>query len=507
MQLSESNISSIPQQENLIVPAEKLLQLPEKVLQFGTGVLLRGLPDHLIHIANRQGVFNGRIVVVKSTANGDIDAYAQQDGLYTLAVRGIDDGKKVAYDEIVTSVSRVLSAQTEWEEILQCAANPDMQVIISNTTEIGIVMEKDNVHASPPQSFPGKLLAFLYQRFKIFNGDAGKGMVIIPTELIPDNADKLLSIVLEQAHQHGFEIAFIEWLENANYFCNSLVDRIVPGKFNKEEQAGNEARLGYKDELMIMSEHYALWAIQTNEPKVRSILSFADGNPEVVLAAGIEKFKELKIRLLNGSHTFSCGLAVLAGFKTVKEAMADEAFNTFIARLMQEEITTAIASGSISKEEAISFANTVLDRYRNPFIEHQWLSICMNYSSKMFMRNAPLLYQYAEKRSAAPALMSLGMAAHILFMRSQKKAGDNFYGNNGSEYLISDTNAEWYADAWQQHGSDKIAEVVLANKGIWQTDLNSINGLTNEVNYWLQQLLTNGAKQTLQHIQTKTPVG
>lgn len=507
MQLSQSNISNIAPQENLVVPAEELLQLPEKVLQFGTGVLLRGLPDHLIHIANRQGIFNGRIVVVKSTANGDTDAYAAQDGLYTLAVRGIDNGRKVAYDEIVASVSRVLSAQTEWEDILQCAANPEMQVIISNTTEVGIVMEKDNVHASPPRSFPGKLLAFLYQRFKIFNGAADKGMVIVPTELIPDNADKLLSIVLEQAHQHGFEIAFIEWLENSNYFCNSLVDRIVPGKFSSEEQADNEARLGYKDDLMIMSEHYALWAIQTDSPKVRSALSFAAANPEIVLAADIEKFKELKIRLLNGSHTFSCGLAVLAGFKTVKEAMADEVFNTFITRLMQEEITVAIASGSIDREEAIAFSSKVLDRYRNPFIEHQWQSICMNYSSKMFMRNVPLLYRYAEKRSAVPALMSLGMAAHILFMRAQENEDGNFYGNNGSPYLVADPNAAWYAGAWKQEGPGKIAEAVLGNKEIWQSDLNTINGFTNEVNYWLQQLLANGAEQTLQHIQTKTPVG
>jgi len=506
MQLSISNISKIPPQENLVIPGEKELQLPEKVLQFGTGVLLRGLPDHLINIANRQGIFNGRIVVVKSTSNGDTDAYARQDSLYTLAVRGIDNGKKVAYDEIISSVSRVLSAQTEWEEILQCAANPDMQLIISNTTEVGIVMEKDNVHASPPQTFPGKILSFLYHRFKIFNGDTGKGMVIVPTELIPDNADKLLSIVLEQAHQHGFEIAFIEWLEHSNHFCNSLVDRIVPGKFSKEEQATNETRSGYTDDLMIMSEHYALWAIQSDSPKVRAVLSFAAANPSVVVAADIEKFKELKIRLLNGSHTFSCGLAVLAGFKTVKEAMANDAFNSYITRLMQEEIAEAIESAGISKDEAISFAGKVLDRYRNPFIEHQWLSICMNYSSKMFMRNIPLLYQYAEKCSSVPALMSLGMAAHILFMRSQQKEENNFYGNNGAPYLLSDPNAAWYAGAWQQHGAGKIATTVLANKEIWQADLNDINGFTNEVNYWLQQLLENGAKQTLQNIQTKTPV-
>ncbi|MFT3980600.1 MAG: tagaturonate reductase [Ferruginibacter sp.] len=507
MKLNKKNIEAIQPAAGLVLPGDGCLTLPEKVLQFGTGVLLRGLPDHFISNANNKGIFNGRIVVVKSTSNGDTDGYATQDGLYTLCVRGIENGEKITYNEVISSVSRVLSAQSDWEEILQCAANPDMQVIISNTTEVGITMVKDNVHASPPQSFPGKVLSFLYHRFKIFEGDPGKGMVIVPTELIPDNADKLQAIVLEQAHQHGFEIAFIDWLENANHFCNSLVDRIVPGKFSAAEHAATEAAIGYEDELMIMSECYALWAIQTDSPRVKSVLNFAAANPEIVLAADIEKFKELKIRLLNGSHTFTCGLAVLAGFKTVKEAMADEDFAAFISRLMNDEIAAAIESAGISISEAREFAGKVLDRYRNPFIEHQWLSICMNYSSKMFMRNVPLLQQYLQKTGTAPALMSLGMAAHILFMRSHRKEDGKYYGENGvEEYLVSDGNAEWYSNAWQQWGEENIVQQVLGNEMLWQTNLNALKDFTNDVNYWLRQLLGNGANDTLKNIETKTSV-
>lgn len=504
MNLSRSNIHTIKVQDNLLLPAAGDFQLPEKILQFGTGVLLRGLPDHLVSIANSKGIFNGRIVMVKSTSNGDTDAFKEQDGLYTLCVRGIENGEKVAYDHVVSSVSRVLSAQTEWEDILQCAANPEMQVIISNTTEIGISMVKDNAHASPPQSFPVKLLAFLYRRFKVFNGDPSKGMVIIPTELIPDNADKLLAIVLEQAHQHGFEIAFIDWLENANHFCNSLVDRIVPGKFSPEEQEQHEQKLGYKDELMIMSESYALWAIQAPGEKLRSVLSFADAGKEIILAADIEKFRELKLRLLNGSHTFCCGLAVLAGFQTVKEAMGDVSFATFISRLMQQEIVNAITSDTIPKEEALEFTGKVLDRFQNPFIEHQWLSICMNYSSKMYLRNTALLHLYNKKTGSLPALMSLGMASHILFMKSSKKPDGSFYGSSeAGDYLITDNNAAWYHKAWQENDNNKIVETVLANKTLWQTDLNRINGFSNEVNYWLKQLLEHGTRNTLRYIQTK----
>ncbi|RYZ14498.1 MAG: altronate oxidoreductase, partial [Sphingobacteriales bacterium] len=189
MQLSKSNIKNILPQPGLLLPTQRELELPEKVLQFGTGVLLRGLPDHFITVANAQGVFNGRIVVVKSTATGDTDAFEKQDGLYTLCVRGVEAGEKIAFNQVISSISRVLAASADWDEVLQCAANPDMEIIISNTTEVGISMEKDNVHASPPQSFPGKLLAFLYHRYKIFNGAEDKGMVIVPTELIPGNAD------------------------------------------------------------------------------------------------------------------------------------------------------------------------------------------------------------------------------------------------------------------------------------------------------------------------------
>src|SRR5215218_3457568 len=212
------------------LPDEELFELPEKVLQFGTGVLLRGLPDYFIDKANRQGIFNGRVVVIKSTDHGDTSAFDKQDGLYTLCVRGLENGVKVEENIINASISRVLSAKTEWDAILECAHNPTMQIIISNTTEVGIQLMNDDVRRHPPVSFPGKLLAFLHERYQAFNGSIQSGIVIVPTELIPDNGRKLESIVLELAHLNGLSDEFIQWLEDANHFCNSLVDRIVPGK-------------------------------------------------------------------------------------------------------------------------------------------------------------------------------------------------------------------------------------------------------------------------------------
>jgi len=235
MYLSKINIQKIPALTGLQLPDASMFLLPEKVLQFGTGVLLRALPDFIIDKANKENRFNGRIVMVKSTAGGDTGAFDRQDGLYTVCVRGIDDGKRIEENYIISSVSRVLQALTQWDAVLEIAANPQMQVIISNTTEVGISLIKDDVFGTPPQSFPGKLLSFLHRRFIVFDGDPTRGMVVIPTELIPGNADKLLAIVKELARQNNLEISFLEWLEHANYFCNSLVDRIVPGKLSDHD--------------------------------------------------------------------------------------------------------------------------------------------------------------------------------------------------------------------------------------------------------------------------------
>ncbi|MDB5201090.1 MAG: tagaturonate reductase [Ferruginibacter sp.] len=500
MNLSRKNLSGLAASASLTVPGEDIFNLPEKVLQFGTGVLLRGLPDFFIDKANNKGIFNGRILVVKSTNQGGTDAFGNQDGLYTVCVRGIDNGKAVSENHVVSAVSRVLSAANDWEEILLAASNPDMQVVISNTTEVGIALVKDNIHANPPASFPGKLLSFLYHRFKFFHADPAKGMVIIPTELVPDNGDKLLAITLELAHQHGLEISFLDWLENANYFCNSLVDRIVPGKMNDQQQAQIEATLGYKDELMIMSESYALWAIQANHPRVAEILSFVKDERGIIIAPSIGKFRELKLRLLNGSHTFSCGLAFLAGFETVREAMDDLDFSTFIQRLMQQEIIPAMVNDQVTEEEANNFANAVIDRYRNQNIEHKWLSITTQYSSKMALRNIKIICDYDARFSRPATAMSLGFAAHILFMKGTEKTDGKFYGQrNGKEYLINDDHAALYANVWQQHDISAIVKRILSNESLWGTDLDQLHGFSEDVISWLQLLTEQPAANVLKY--------
>jgi tagaturonate reductase len=494
MQLSKATIKQIKAQPGLSVPDEKIFDLPEKVLQFGTGVLLRGLPDFFIDKANRQGIFNGRIVVVKSTAAGRTDAFQQQDGLYTLCSRGVENAVESEEMIINSSISRVISAIDNWNTVLECAGNPSLQLIISNTTEVGITLVHDDIRLYPPLSYPGKLLAFLYERFKSFNGSRESGLVIIPTELITNNGDLLRSILIELAGMNGLSSIFIEWLKECNHFCNSLVDRIVPGQLTEMDAFHTQQKLGYSDDLMILSEAFRLWAIETSSPAVKEILSFSRADEGVVLAADIDKYRELKLRLLNGSHTFSCGLAVLAGFNTVREAMTNEQFLSMVDRLMIDEISPAISCDKIKFEEATQFAKTTLDRFRNPFLDHQWKSICVQYSSKMKMRNIPLFLKHYEKFDNVPELMSLGFAAFILFMKPKTgsiKGHQSAYA--GKEYTLQDDNAERFAELWQQYGTERICEAVLSDKILWGEDLSLLPGLVKEVDASLQQLTRDGA--------------
>lgn len=500
MILSRYNLKNISAQD-VITPAESVFDLPEKVLQFGTGVLLRGLPDYFIDKANRQGVFNGRVVIVKST-DSDSSAFDKQDGLYTQCVRGLENGKTIEENIINSSISRVLSAKDEWSEILQCAHNPHMQVIISNTTEVGIQLVQDDIHRLPPVSFPGKLLAFLLERYKAFDGSRQSGMVIVPTELIPDNGKKLESIVLELAHLNGLDDTFIQWLENCNYFCSSLVDRIVPGKPDAGFREGLEKKFGFKDDLLIMSEVYRLWAIEGGE-HIKSVLTFATVDEGVVIAPDINLFRELKLRMLNGTHTLSCGLAYLAGFGTVKQAMDDATMQTFISQLMLNEIATGIPY-EVEKGVSASFGAKVLDRFANPNIEHHWINITMQYTSKMKMRNVPVILKYAERIKAVPENIALGFAAYLLFLKPVSKKQDKFYGEwQGKEYHIQDDFAAYFFEKWSKLNPAQLADEVLADTSLWGADLSAIPGFAQAVKNNIASLLEAGVAKTIQTHQTK----
>lgn len=498
MQLSKKIVQKVYAEQQTLVTADAIFRLPEKVLQFGTGVLLRGLPDYFIDKANKKGVFNGRIVVVKSTSNGGTDAFTAQDGLFTLLERGVENNVRFENVMINSAISRVLSANTEWQAILQCAASKQMQVIISNTTEVGIVMVESDATANQPISFPGRVLSFLECRYTAFNGSNESGMVIIPTELVPDNGTKLKYIVTQLARLKGRDKQFIDWLQNANDFCNSLVDRIVPGKLSAQEQEDVEQQVGYGDKLMIMSECYRLWAIETTRERTKEILSFCKADDGVVLAPDINKFRELKLRLLNATHTLSCGLAYLAGFITVKKAMQDEAFYAYILNLMLHDIAPLVVQKGISIEEANHFALQVIDRFKNPYLEHAWLNITVQYTSKLTMRTLPLLEKHYLVTTEVPESIALGFAAFILFMRSVKLVAGTYYGEyNGITYPIQDDKAELLYNAWQNNSFDTVVENILSNSLIFGSDLTLFKGFSEAVHSYLVSLMEKGANETI----------
>jgi tagaturonate reductase len=489
MILSRYNLKHISRY-SVLCPEKVLFELPEKVLQFGTGALLRGLPDYFIDKANRKGLFNGRIVVVKSTSRGDAAAFEKQDGLYTLCVRGVNKGGTIKENIIHSAISRVITAEGEWQQVLACAHQPPMQVIISNTTEVGIQLVKEDIRQHPPKSFPAKLLAFLYERYRAFDGSAGAGMTIIPTELIADNGRKLEAIVLELAHLNGLEADFIEWIEKRNRFCNSLVDRIVPGRPDKELAAVLEAELGYADELMVLSEDYRLWAIEGDE-KVRKVLSFAEADEGVVIAADIKRFRELKIRLLNGTHTLTCGFAFLYGCTTVKDAMEHAGVATFIQELMLRELVPAIPY-EIDEATCTEFGWKVLDRFRNPYLKHQWISIATQYSSKMKMRCIPLLLEHYRKSKTVPRLFALGFAAYLLFTRPLYIKEGKYYGKlRGKSYPIEDDMAEVFYKRWQPSDAGAVVKEVLCDEGFWGANLSELPGFMGSVKEKLQAMMNN----------------
>lgn len=470
------------------MPSPHVFDLPEKVLQFGTGVLLRGLPDFFISEANNHGLFNGRVVVVKSTNSGNTDVFKQQDNLYTVCSRGVENGKPVAQHFINASISRIINAHTDWHQVLRLAESPDLLLVVSNTTEVGIQLKEESIALNPPDSFPAKLLSVLFHRYRFFKGDIDKGLVIVPTELIPGNADVLVDILLRLTSFNNLDAGFVQWLTTANRFCNSLVDRIVPGNPAPEMAASIQRETGYNDDLLIVAEPYKLWAIEGDE-SVREKLSFCKTDSGVVIEKDITLYRELKLRMLNGTHTLSCGLAFLRGHEYVVDAMNDQAFSRFIKELMLEEIAAGIP---VDIDEAVvaRYGQTVLDRFSNPYIQHKWLGITVQYTSKMIMRVLPILSKYVERKKAVPEKIAEGIAGWICFTRPVKLVDGIYYGEwKGNPYPIKDDQANWFYEIAGNLTPEDRVKKVLNNFINWGQDITIAADFSEKVLYYYHRLI------------------
>ena len=496
IKLSKENLSAITS-GSVNKPDQQLFDLPEKILQFGTGVLLRGLCDYMVNDANTRNIFNGRIVVVKSTDSGGTDAFEQQDNLYTICVRGSDNGKIVEENIICSAKSRVLSAKKQWRDVLQTVHDPELKVIITNTTEVGLQYVPENVFERVPDSFPGKLLAVLHERFKVLPYEK---MVVIPTELISENGDKLRSIIRELSTSNGLGSDFMQWLDANVKFCNSLVDRIVTKDPGEELLSDIQQQLGYEDRLLTMCEDYKLWAIEGGE-EVKHVLSFATGDNGAFVKPDINIFKFLKLHLLNGTHTLSASLAYLAGFNIVKEGMSDTKFSSYVQHLMLTDIAKAIPY-EIDKSEMEKFAYKVLDRFRNPFLQHKWINITLQNTMKMRNRNMPVILRYQQLYNKSPNYMATGFAGYLLFMKAVKKDGNVYFGKRGNEYYaINDDQAAYFYHLWNGDLSpDILIEQVLSNKDLWGEDISTFSAFRHAVSEKLTEMLNHGARKTIDNI-------
>jgi tagaturonate reductase len=499
MKLSKRIIPSIPS-GNVRKPEEQLFELPEKILQFGTGVLLRGLCDYFVHDANTKKIFNGRIVVVKSTSSGGTDAFSEQDDLYTICVRGLGNGAVVEENIICSAISRVISAKQQWAEVLATVHDPELNIIISNTTEVGLQLVEENIQNTVPESFPGKLLAVLQSRYNHLGNTENSKVVVIPTELLSNNGDKLQAIVKELAGFNQLDAKFMKWIDERVIFCNSLVDRIVTKDPGEELLADIRQKLGYDDELLTMCEDYRLWAIEGSE-EVEKILSFTKTGDGAFVKPDIDIFKFLKLHLLNGTHTLSASLAFLAGFDVVKEAMGDKVFSSYVANLMRHDIAKAIPY-KIPEEEINAFATKVLDRFRNPFLQHKWINITLQNTMKMKNRNVPVLLKHSELHKTAPEYMATGFAGYLLFMKAVKHEGKNYFGKRNEEfYPISDDQAPYFYELWNS-GKDvgSIVESVLSNKDLWGADLSLYSSFARSVEDKLSSMIANGVRDSIKNI-------
>ncbi len=483
---------------------------PEKILQFGTGVLLRGLPDYLIQKANAEGRFEGSIVVVKST-DSQTDEFSEQDNLYTVAVRGVQQGQDIAENTVVSAISRVMAAKTQWNEILVLARNPKLQIIISNTTEVGLNYVEESIFQRPPESFPAKLTAFLYERFRSVGGSKAKGLVVIPTELVTDNGLKLREAVEKLATFNELGKLFTKWLKFHVRFCNSLVDRIVTRPTDEARQTLQQ-ETGYEDDLLTFTEPYHLWAIEGDD-RVRQTLSFADAStPQIIIDEDINFYRERKLRVLNGTHTLTMPLGYLLGLETVADEMRHPAMSKFVESVMLEEIVPTVPdydTPGMDKAAVAQFAHDVLDRFRNPHLDHLLLNISLQETAKMQARNVATIQRYYEKFNAVPKYMALGFAAYLLFMKVVREENGQFFGEitlaSGGKlnYPIRDDKAGYFYGDWKIVKKSNPATVqtfvksVLSDVVLWQTDLSILPGLTDAIANNLNALLTAGVEKTL----------
>lgn len=473
-----------------------LKKAPEKVLQFGEGNFLRAFVDYWFDLANEKAGWNGKCCLVQPIPQGLTDTINQQEGLYTLYLRGSRNGSKVDDKRVISSVSRCLNPYTAegFEQMMEVAASDDLEVIVSNTTEAGIVYDPQcKLEDRPCTSFPGKLTQVLYHRYQ-----AGKkGVVVLACELIDDNGKELLSCVEKYIDQWGLETGFQNYVHEACTFCGSLVDRIVPGRIRDAgEVAALEEKHGYADSLIDVGEVFGLWVIEGKE-SLNDILPFRKAGLEekVFVTPDMTPYKKRKVRILNGAHTGFVLGAYLAGFDIVRQCMQNQTILGYMNKMLLEEIVPILP---LDQQDCRNFAAAVQDRFNNPFVDHALLSISLNSTSKWRARNMPSFLEYIDKNGKLPTCLTMSFAAYIAFFSQDIQAltenGLVCRRGDGVEYTCADDN--WVLEFYYAHRKDtteQLVHAVMTNQQMWGQDLTKIAGFEAATVANLQKIRAQGA--------------
>ncbi len=465
---------------------------PEKVMQFGEGNFLRAFVDYFIDIANEKAGYNGKVVLVQPIAQGLTDLINQQEGLYTLYLRGSENGEKVDEKRVISCVSRCVNPYGEWDKVLELAKSDDLEIIVSNTTEAGIVHETESAFdQEPPISFPAKLTRVLYERWK-----AGKkGLVILSCELIDNNGKELQKCVNQYIDDWKLEDDFRKWINEENTFCSTLVDRIVPGRIRDAEEVKRlEEQNGYEDPLTDVGEVFGIWVIEGPEG-LEDRLPFKKAGVPVIVVPDVTPYKKRKVRILNGAHTGFVLGAYLAGFDIVRDCMHDAIVLGYMNKMLNEEVIPTLP---LDKKDLEEFAKAVQDRFNNPFVNHELMSISLNSTSKWRARNMPTFLDYVEEKGELPKVLTASFAAYIAFysndIQELTDKGLVCRRPKGNNYTVSDD--RWVLEFYWNHRNDspeELVHAVMTNTDMWGQDLTEVPGFEAEVVRILKQIREEGA--------------
>ena len=459
---------------------------PIKVLQFGEGNFLRAFVDYMIDIANEKGAFDGSIAIAKPISFGSLELFDKQDNLYTVLLRGKENGKVVNDSCIITSVAKTVDCKDDYEEFMALAELDTLRFVVSNTTEAGITLDKNDHFDGLPETYPGKLTKFLYTRFERFGGAEDKGLIILPVELIEANGKKLRECVLALCDTWNLPAEFKAWIDSANVFCSTLVDRIVTGYPRGEaEKVWDE--LGYRDDLVDIGEPFALWVIESDKDISAELPLDKIGLP-VVFTNDQRPYRERKVRVLNGAHTSSVLAGYLYGIDIVRDCMQDELMGAFVRRVVMDEIVPQV---NLPLSEVQAFAASVFERFENPFIDHALLSISLNSVSKWKARVLPSFKDYIKNNGKLPRLITFSVAALLAFYTATDLREDGLYAQrkNGDEYVIHDDRfiLEFFAEK-SAGSAEALVDAALANVDFWGEDLSTYEGLNEAVTDWYKKL-------------------